>query len=136
MPMFRQGSTGNYVGANATPNAVTPIAGARAGTVNDAGGLKTGIDARGYKSATLYCFTGVLGTSVDAKATESATSGGTYTDVTGGAVATGIAGEIHRVDFDINPAKPFLGIVLVQVGATAVGTAWIELNNPMATNRP
>lgn len=141
MPIHRQGSVGRYLGPAATPYAVTPIAGARAGTVNDAGGLITNINAKGYKTGTLRCYAGVLGTSIDAKVQDSATSGGTYADMTtarngsNGTTATGITTEIHSIDFDIDPAKPFLQIVLVQVGATAIGCAWIEFM-AAATSRP
>lgn len=135
MASHRQGSVGAFLGAAATPFAVSPIAGARAGTVNDAGGLKTNIDARGYKTGTLRLYTGVLGTSVDAKVQDATASGGTYADTTGGAAATGITLEVHSVDFQINPARPWLSIVHVQVGATAVGCSWIELRG-YAVNRP
>lgn len=141
MPLHRQGSVGRYLGAATAPFGVTPIAGARAGTVNDAGGLKTNIDARGYKGGTLRMYTGVLGTSCDAKVQDATASGGTYADMTAaangsnGTVATGVAGEIHSIDFYINPARPWLQIVHVQVGATCVGCSWVELWG-QATDRP
>lgn len=141
MPRFRQLSTGAYSGAATAPFFVSPVAGARAGTVNDAGGLKTNIDARGYARGKLVMICGVLGTSIDAKVQDATASGGTYADMTAannetnGTCATGIAGEVHTVDFAVNPARPWLQIVLVQVGATALGCALLELI-PQSTNRP
>ena len=130
MPMFRQGITGRDQLA-----VVTPLTGARAGTVNDAGGLVTNIDCRNYKSLTLRVMAGVLGTSIDGKLQNATASGGTYADVTGGAVATGVAGETHEVDVDVSPTRPWYQIVVVCVGATAVSSAILE-GVPHATNRP
>lgn len=127
MPLHRQGSVGRYAGTAAAPFFVSPVAGARAGTVNDAGGLKTNIDARGYKGGTLRLICGVLGTSIDAKIQDATASGGSYADLPGAAAATGVAGEVHSVDFDINPARPWLQIVHVQVGAAALGCSLVEL---------
>lgn len=130
MPMFRQKSQG------AVQLAVcTPVAGARAGTVNDAGGLVTNIDCRNYKTITLRHQCGVIGTSADCKLQNATASGGSYADITGGAVATGVAGETHTVDLEVNPARPWYQIVLVQVGATALSGAIVE-GTPFVTSRP
>src|SRR6516162_9686451 len=81
VPQFRQGSQSNVRIAG-----LSPLVGARAGTVNDAGGLVTNIDCRNYKSATLQVETGVVGTTADCKIQDSPTSGGVYADTPNAAI--------------------------------------------------
>lgn len=136
MPMFRQGSV-HCVAAGAADACVPPVAGSRAGTVNAAGGLVTNIDARGYKSGTLRAYAGVVAAStgaITAKVQSSASSGGTYADITGAAVAgfgPNDDNTVQSVDFEIPPGKPWLQIVLTQSQATDLGGAFLELVHPM-----
>ncbi len=132
MPQFRQGSVGQKLIGQ-----ITPVTGARAGTVNDAGGLATDIDAHGFKSATLIVPCGVIGTTVDCTINASATSGGSYAPVTGGAIAQQtVAASIPTIDFAIPAGKPWLQIVLVTVGATTAACAQLYGHGPEATNQP
>jgi hypothetical protein len=75
---------------------------------------------------------------VTAKVTASATSGGSYTDITGAAV-TGFGPDddntAQQVDFDIPADRPFLKIVVTQSQATDVGAALIQLRHG-AYSRP
>ena len=132
MPMFRQGSVGSPATA-----AIPPLAGVRAGTVNPAGGLSGAITATNIKSGTLRVYAGVVAVStgaVAAKVQSSATSGGSYTDISGAAIA-GFGPDddntIQTVDFDVSPDKPFLKVVLTQSQATDLSCAWVELRGPM-----
>lgn len=134
MPQFRQGSVG------AVPTAaVPPLAGARAGTTNPAGGLSNAIDARGYKNGTLIAYAGVVAAStgaVTAKMQSSDASGGTYTDISGAAIAgfgPSDDNTVQSVDFEIPYGRPYLKVVVTQVEATDVGSAIVLLNNPMRT---
>lgn len=132
MPMFRQGSVGNVPTA-----AIPPLAGARAGTVNPAGGLSNAITATGYKSGTLIVYAGVVTASTGAvtgKVQASATSGGTYADISGAAVAgfgPSDDNTVQSVDFTIPDGKPFLKVVVTAVEATDVSSAIVLLNEPM-----
>jgi len=132
MPMFRQGSIGT-----ANKAAVPPLAAARAGTVNPAGGLSNAITATEVKTATLVVYAGnVTATTgaVTAKVQSSATSGGSYADISGAAIA-GFGptddNTIQTVDFEIPADKPFLKVVLTTVEATDVACAMIDLRGPM-----
>ena len=132
MPMFRQGSVGSPPTA-----AIPPLAGARAGTVNPAGGLSGAITATNVKSGTLVVYAGVVAAStgaVTAKVQSSATSGGSYADIVGAAIA-GFGptddNTLQTVDFDIPSDKPFLKVVLTQIEATDLSCAWVELRGPM-----
>jgi len=63
----------------------------------------------------------------------SATSGGSYTDISGAAItAFGPADDntIHTVDFEIPLGKPYLKVVLTQAHATDVSCAIVELRGP------
>ena len=135
MPQFRSGSIGHTrIGG------ISPLTGARAGTVNDAGGLQTGINiaASPAKSYTLQVETGVVGTSVDCKIQDATVVGGPYADVPNGAitqVAAGAGPVARSVDVKPQPGRNFWQIVMVAVGATSAASATLFANNPMATNR-
>lgn len=132
MPQFRQGSVGHVATI-----AVPPLAAARAGTVNPAGGLSDAINASNYKNATLYVYAGVVTATtgaVTAKMQSSATSGGSYADISGAAIAgfgPSDDNTIQAVDFELTAGKPFLKVVVTQVEATDVACAWVVLHNPM-----
>ena len=132
MPMFRQGSVGTV-----STLAIPPLAGARAGTVNPAGGLSNAITATEVKTATLVVYAGVVAATtgaVAAKVQSSATSGGSYADISGAAIAgfgPSDDNTVQTVDFDIPADKPFLKVVLTQVEATDVACAMINLRGPM-----
>ena len=132
MPMFRQGSVGSPPTA-----AIPPLAGSRAGTTNPAGGLSDAITATNVKSGTLVVYAGVVAAStgaVAAKVQSSATSGGSYTDISGAAIAgfgPSDDNTIQQVDFDIPSDKPFLKVVLTQSQATDLSAAWVNLRGPM-----
>lgn len=136
MPNFRQGSVGS-VAQGAVDKCVPPVAGARAGTTNAAGGLVTNIDARGYKSATLRTIAGVVEAStgaVTAKIQSATASGGSYADITGAAIAgfgPSDDNTIQSVDFEIPYGRPWLQIVHVQVADTTIAASFLELNEPM-----
>ena len=132
MPMFRQGSVGSV-----STIAIPPLAGSRAGTTNPAGGLSDAITATNYKSGTLVVYAGVVAAStgaVAAKVQSSATSGGTYADISGAAI-TGFGpnddNTIQTVDFDIPSDKVFLKVVLTQSQTTDLSCALIALRGPM-----
>ena len=132
MPMFRQGS----VGSPPTP-AIPPLAGARAGTVNPAGGLSDAITATNVKSGTLVVYAGNVTAStgsVTAKMQSSATSGGSYADIVGAAIA-GFGptddNTIQTVDFEVPSDKPYLKVVLTQDAVTDVAGAMVNLRGPM-----
>lgn len=132
MPMFRQGSVGSV-----STIAIPPLAGSRAGTTNPAGGLSDAITATNYKSGTLVVYAGVVAAStgaVAAKVQSSATSGGTYADISGAAIAgfgPNDDNTIQTVDFDIPSDKVFLKVVLTQSQATDLSCALIALRGPM-----
>lgn len=75
--------------------------------------LGAAVDCSGYGEVTYIMDTGILtgaACATDVKITESATSGGTYTDITGAAFAqvtasNDVATYLGRVR--VNPAKPF-----------------------------
>lgn len=135
MPKFEQASNGHVITGTVDIN-IPPLAGVRAGTTNPAGGLSGVYDARGYKSATLVVCAGVVTASTGAiagKVQSSATSGGSYADITGAAVAgfgPSDDNTIQTVDVAIDPAEPFLKIVLTQAAATDVGAAFLILHDP------
>ena len=132
MPMFRQGSVGTV-----STLAIPPLAGVRAGTVNPAGGLSDVITATEVKTATLVVYAGLVAVStgaVAAKVQSSATSGGSYTDISGAAIAgfgPSDDNTIQTVDFEIPADKPFLKVVLTQSQATDLSCAMINFRGPM-----
>ena len=132
MPMFRQGSVGSPATA-----AIPPLAGSRAGTTNPAGGLSDAITATNIKSGTLVVYAGLVAVStgaVAAKVQSSATSGGSYTDISGAAIAgfgPSDDNTIQTVDFEIPADKPFLKVVLTQSQATDLSCAMINFRGPM-----
>lgn len=132
MPMFRQGSVGLVrVGG------LTPLVGARAGTVNDAGGFATNIDCRNYKNVTLLVEAGVVGTSVDCKLQAASASGGTYADIPSGGITQITVGPGHALlDVEIPTGKPWLSIVMVTVGSTTAAGASLFGHDPTGVNRP
>ncbi len=131
MPMFRQGSTGTSHNV-----AIPPLAGVRAGNTNPAAGLSDAITATNVKTGTLVVYAGVVaaGTgAVTGKMQSSATSGGTYADISGAAItAFGPSDDntVHTVDFEIPSGKPYLKVVLTQAHATDVSCAIVELRGP------
>jgi len=105
---------------------------------NDANGLSAAIDCRGFKNLTLEVLAGLVGTSVDAALTYSATSGGVYTAPTPAQAITQITAgaTIVQLDAEIPAGMPFCKVVLVQVGATTVAAAVLRRRDPMSINRP
>lgn len=92
-----------------------------------AGAAESGvIDARGYSRVLWIFHAGVNQTNgtQDVKITSSATSGGTYADVTSAAltqVTTSNDEALYMLDMPVDPAKPFMK--LVDTVATAAGIA-------------
>lgn len=132
MPMFRQGSVGSVPVA-----AIPPLEAARAGTVNPAGGLSAAIDGTNYKSGTLVVYAGNVTAStgeITAKMQASATSGGSYADITSAAI-TGFGpsddNTVQYVDFDFPAGKPFVKVVLTAAEATDVSSAIVLLHGDM-----
>jgi hypothetical protein len=132
MPMFRQGSVGSTPFA-----AIPPLAAARAGTVNPAGGLSDAIDGTNYKSGTLVVYVGNMTATTGAcaaKVQASDASGGTYADISGAAVAgfgPSDDNTVQYVDFDFPAGKPFVKVVLTSGAATDVTSAQIVLHGDM-----
>lgn len=132
MPMFRQGAVGTV-----STIAIPPLAGVRAGTVNPAGGLSDAITATEVKTGTLVVYAGVVAAStgaVAAKVQSSATSGGSYADIVGAAIAgfgPSDDNTIQTVDFEVPADKPYLKVVLTQSHANDVACAMINLRGPM-----
>ncbi len=82
----------------------------------------TGLDCSGYEEVVYLLAVGaVTGTSptLDAKVQESATQGGTYTDIAGAAFAQ-ITNANHALHLNarVTPAKPFQRVVLTLGGTT------------------
>jgi hypothetical protein len=137
MPRFNQG--GN---ALVRLGAITPVTGARAGTVNDAGGLITDIDCRDYKAVYIQLEAGVVGTSVDLTISDSATVGGSYAThktragVDDSAITQIVAGPAHQeLSRDITVGRPYLKVAMVTVGATTAAGLTVFGVNPMSTSR-
>ena len=83
----------------------------------------TVVDGTGYARATYILTTGTAGTgaTLNMKITESATSGGSYADITAAAlveIADTGGSKTYLIDVPVNSAKPFQKTVL----AAAVGT--------------
>lgn len=132
MPIFRQGSVGTV-----STIAIPPVAGLRAGTSTPAGGLSSAVNAGNIKTGTLVVYAGVVAVTtgaVAAKVQSSATSAGTYADITNAAIA-GFGPDddntIQTVDFEIPADKPFLKVVLTQAAATDLSCAMLNLRGPM-----
>ena len=90
------------------------------------------IDMTGYSKGSLVVQAGVIASSgtVDCKVQTSATSGGSYADLTGAAItqmteAGGDSGSIQQIDFEIPNGKPFVKTVLVNATAAALQTVLI-----------
>jgi hypothetical protein len=116
---------------------ITPLAAARAGTVNDAGGLTTDVSVAGYQSLLLTVNAGVVGTSCNCKLQDSATAGGVYADITGAAItAIPSAGPgSGQIACKITPGRNFVQIVMVTVGGTTVAGAELWGIHPQTTSR-
>ncbi len=139
MPVFRQASDGMV-----RLGALTPVAGTRAGTVNDAGGLLTDVDCRDYKSIMVTVEAGVVpaaGT-VDLQVNDAIAASGTYAAHTNsggtldGAITQITTGPNHAVlSLPIKAGRPYIQLVLVQVSATTISCAQIYGKGPTSTNR-
>ena len=116
MPKFRQlGDRVTFV------QALAPVSKSAGTTTSSA------IDLTGFSKASLLVDIGVISSSgtVDCKVQASATSGGSYADITGAAItqatqAGGDSGSQQLVDFEIPVGKPFVKTVLVNATAAAV----------------
>jgi len=116
MPRFNQ--LANRIGINV---ALAPISKSAGTTTSSA------IDLTGYSKAALIVSVGVISSSgtLDCKVQSSATSGGSYADITGAAItqmtqAGGDSGSTVQVDFEIPNGKPHVKTVLVNATAAAV----------------
>lgn len=116
MPRFNQLS--NRIGI---ATALAPVSKSAGTTTSSA------IDMTGYSKGSLVVTVGVISSSgtVDCKVQASATSGGSYADITGAAItqmteAGGDSGSTVQVDFDIPNGKPFVKTVLTNATAAAV----------------
>ena len=116
MPRFNQLS--NRIGFNVALAPVSKSAGATSSAA---------IDLTGYSKAALVVTVGVIASSgtVDCKVQASATSGGSYADITGAAItqmteAGGDSGSTVIVDFENPNGKPFVKTVLTNATAAAV----------------
>jgi len=121
MPKQRQLS--NRVSFN---QALAPVSKSAGTTTSSA------IDLTGYSNASLFVSVGVISSSgtVDCKVQASATSGGSYADITGAAItqatqAGGDSGSSQLVDFEIPAGKPFVKTVLVNATAAAVQGVYV-----------
>lgn len=131
MPPFRTGTTGMTRLAG-----ITPLAAARAGTVNDAGGLTTDVSVTGYQSLLLTVNCGVVGTSCNCKLQDSATAGGVYADISGAAITAILSGpNAGQIACKITPGRNFVQIVMVTVGGTTVAGAELWGIHPQTTSR-
>ena len=116
MPKFRQLTDRATVAV-----ALAPVS-KSAGTTTSAS-----VDMTGYGGGALLVTAGVISTSgtVDCKITSSATTGGTFTDVTGAAItqmtqAGGGSGTSQLVSFDMPLGHNFVQTVLVNATAAAI----------------
>jgi hypothetical protein len=116
MPQFRQWTDRCTVNVSLAP--VSKSAGTTTGSA---------IDLTGYQSGVLIVNAGVIASSgtVDCKVQSSATSGGTYADITGAAItqmteAGGDSGSTQSINFELTAGKPFVKTVLVNATAAAV----------------
>ena len=116
MPRFNQLS--NRIGINV---ALAPVSKSAGTTTSSA------IDLTGYSKAALVVTVGVIASSgtVNCKIQTSATSGGSYSDLSGAAItqmteAGGDSGSTVIVDFEIPNGKPHVKTVLTNATAAAV----------------
>ena len=116
MPKFRQLTDRATVAVALAPVSKT------AGTTTSAA-----VSMLGFGGGALLVNAGVIGTSgtVDCKITSSATTGGSYTDVTGAAItqmtqAGGDSGTSQLVSFDMPLGHNFIKTVLVNATAAAI----------------
>lgn len=138
-PLYRGAPSAGYDVVGEVDKCVPPVADARAGTTNAAGGLVSDIDARGYKSATLYCQAGNIASSgaITSKVQSATASGGSYSDISGASVTDFEDDEdntIKSVDFDIPVGRPWLQIVHTQSETGTIGSSWLVLNGKMRQN--
>tara|TARA_R100001086_G_scaffold173598_1_gene95150 strand:+ start:130 stop:519 length:390 start_codon:yes stop_codon:yes gene_type:complete len=121
MPRFNQ--LANRVKFNV---ALAPVSKSAGSTTSSA------IDLTGYSKAALLVSVGVISSSgtVDCKVQSSATSGGSYADITGAAItqmtqAGGDSDDTVQVDFEIPNGQPFVKTVLVNATAAAIQSVHI-----------
>lgn len=117
---------------------VVPTAGAAAGMT------EIEVNGTGFSRVMWVLFTGAAGTgaTIDFKIQSSATTGGTFADVSGAALtqiiaATG-ASKIFMIDMPVNPAKPFMipvGVVGTETFAnSAMAILYRGVNYPVNTS--
>ena len=116
MPKFRQWTDRCSINV-----ALAPVSKSAGTTTSSA------IDLTGYTSGVLIVNAGVIGSSgtIDCKIQSSATSGGTYADITGAAItqmteAGSSSGTSQAVNFELTAGKPFVKTVLVNATAAAI----------------
>jgi len=121
MPRFNQ--LANRIAFNV---ALAPVSKSAGATTSSA------IDLTGYSKAALVVSVGVIASSgtVDCKVQASATSGGSYADITGAAIAQmteagSDSGKTLQVDFEIPNGKPFVKTVLTNGTAAAIQSVHI-----------
>ena len=85
------------------------------------------IDLTGYSKGSLVVTAGVIASSgtVDCKVQTSATTGGSYADLSGAAItqmtqAGGDSGSVQQIDFEDPNGQPFVKTVLVNATAAAI----------------
>ncbi len=106
----------NLLGRTKIVNSIVPTAGST-GTA-----AAVAIDCTGFDRVCHVITIGAAGgaSTFDYRVQESATTGGSYTDITGAAltqVAAGGASKVYAIDVPVNAAKPF------QKAVATVGTA-------------
>ena len=116
MPTFRQWTNRCAINVSLAPVSKS------AGTTTSAA-----IDLTGYTKGVLIVNAGVIGSSgtIDCKVQSSATSGGSYADITGAAItqmtqAGSHSGTSQAVDFELPAGQPFVKTVLVNATAAAI----------------
>jgi hypothetical protein len=116
MPQFRQWTDRCTINV-----ALSPVSKSAGTTTSSA------IDLTGFQSGVLVVNAGVIGSSetVDCKVQSSATSGGTYADITGAAIvqmtqAGGDSNTTQNIVFQLDVGKPHVKTVLVNATAAAI----------------
>lgn len=104
---------------------------------------ETGVNCKGYQEVlyVLHCGAVTALTSLDVKIQESATQGGTYADISGGAFSqVTAANEVNALSVRVNPAKPWQRISHTLVGtnilfgvARFLGESDLQPGTPKAT---
>jgi hypothetical protein len=121
MPQFRQWTDRCSINV-----ALAPVSKSAGTTTSSA------IDLTGHQSGVLIVNAGVIGSSgtIDCKVQSSATSGGTYADITGAAItqmtqAGSHSGTSQAVNFELPVGQPFVKTVLVNATAAAIQGVFI-----------